>query len=390
MGVISSLGYTLSDNHTSLRKGQTGIGKAHHFQSNYADILPFAEINCADQELVKRNKIDNDPSLTRTTLIAMHAFDEAINHAQLTTEELQSSRTAFLSSSTVGGMCYTDALYADANDTGNVSPFVASYEGSDHTVRIALKYGLKGYTDTINTACSSSANAILIGMKLIQSGRVDRAIVGGADCLAKYTVNGFNSLRILSEEPCKPFDVNRNGLTLGEAAAYLVLEAEELVGDKVKWAVVSGGGNANDAFHPSATSENARGPVLAMERALQQAGLSANDINYINAHGTGTENNDRTESIAFQHVFGSPPPFNSTKSYTGHTLAAAGAIESVFTVLSLFYQELYPSLNCADPQPEFPFHPIVNQATNHTIQHAMTNSFGFGGNCTSLVLSKCS
>lgn len=390
MGVISSLGNNLNENHHALRSGKTGIGKAQLFDSAYVQSLPFAEINQSDDQLRKVIANSADPAYTRTTLIALHAVDEAIRHARLTTEQLQSNRTAFISSSTVGGMCYTDSLYHDANNNANPSPYVTAYEGSDHTARIALYYGLTGYTDTINTACSSSANAIMQGMRLIQTGRADRVIVGGADCLAKYTVNGFNALRILSENPCKPFDKNRDGLTLGEAAAYLVLEAEELTNDKQKWAIVSGAGNANDAYHPSATSEDARGPVLAMQKALENAGLQAEDISYINAHGTGTENNDRTECVAFERIFGTPPPFNSTKSYTGHTLGAAGSLEAIFTILSLGNQEIYASLNCEHPQEEFSFAPAISILSSLYIQHAMTNSFGFGGNCTSIVLSRCS
>jgi 3-oxoacyl-(acyl-carrier-protein) synthase len=390
MGVISSLGNNLNENHQSLRHALSGIGKADFFESAFVATLPFAEINASDEQL--RMMVPNapNPSYTRTTLIAIHAVLEAIQDAQLTKEQVQSNRTAFISSSTVGGMCYTDSLYNDANDNGNPSPYVRSYEGSDHTVRMALYLGLTGYTDTINTACSSSANAIMQGMRLIQTGRADRVIVGGADCLAKYTVNGFNALRILSDSPCKPFDQNRDGLTLGEAAAYLVLEAEECSVGKRKWAEVSGAGNANDAHHPSATSDDARGPVLAMTRALENAGLRPDQIAYINAHGTGTENNDRTECVGFQRVFGTPPVFNSTKSYTGHTLGAAGSLEAVFTILSIANQEVYASLNCEHPQTEFAFQPVRSHIQVLPIAHAMSNSFGFGGNCTSLIFSACS
>lgn len=389
MGTISSLGLNVQENLASLRSGKSGIGKAKHFKSKYTDSLFFAEIDLSDEDLKSRCSVSNEKEMTRTTLIAMHAFSEAIEDAQLSAGDLSSPFTAFISSSTVGGMCYTDHLYADANMNGAPSDYVRSYEGSDHTLRIARKYELSGYTDTINTACSSSANAIMLGAKLIKSGRAKRVIVGGSDCLAKYTVNGFNSLMILSENPCKPFDRNRDGLTLGEAAAYLVLESEDMAANKKRYAEVSGFGNANDAFHPSATSEEATGPITAMELALSSAKLKADQIDYINAHGTGTPNNDRTESYAFSQVFEQVPPFNSTKSYTGHTLAASGAIESIFSLLSLTHSELYPSLQCNEPIEEFEFRPIDRYHKNIEIQHVMSNSFGFGGNCTSIILSKC-
>lgn len=389
IGTISSLGLNVQQNLAALRAGKTGIGKSKHFHSKYAESLFFAEIDLSDEDLRAHCNAVEEKELTRTSLIAMSAFSEAIQDAELSDKDLSSPTTAFISSSTVGGMCYTDHLYADANLTGEPSDYVRSYEGSDHTLRIVRKYGMIGYTDTINTACSSSANAIMLGAKLIKAGRAKRVIVGGSDCLAKYTVNGFNSLMILSEQPCRPFDQNRDGLTLGEAAAYLVLEAEDLVANKKRYAEVAGYGNANDAFHPSATSDEATGPITAMKLALQSANLEADQIDYINAHGTGTPNNDSTESFAFSQVFDQVPPYNSTKSYTGHTLAASGAIESIFSLLSLINSELYPSLQCKDPIEGFAFRPIEHYQQNIEIKHVLSNSFGFGGNCTSIILSKC-
>lgn len=389
IGSISSLGLTVEEQLIKLRNAQSGIGKAKHFQSVYTSQLPFAEINASDEELKKLTGF-SDSGITRTTLIALKAFQEAIADSNLSQQQISDVRTAFISSSTVGGMCYTDALYADANNKGETSEFYSSYEGSNHTLQIVKKYRLRGYTDTINTACSSAANAIMLGARLIQSGRADRAIVGGADCLAKFTVNGFNSLRILNGQPCRPFDENREGLTLGEGAAYLVLEAENVIGEKQPYAEVKGFGNANDAFHPSATSDDARGPLRAMREALQTAGLSPKDINYINAHGTGTVNNDETESFAFSTLFGNNvPPFSSTKSYTGHTLAAAGAVEAIISVLSIKYKEIYPNLNFETPITNRGLIPVTELQQNIEINHVMSNSFGFGGNGTSLILSRC-
>jgi len=388
IGAISSLGKTIEAHRSALIAGKTGMGKAKHFQSSYSEKMPFAEIDASDTELKKSLSI-NELGFNRTALIALFAFDQAILDADLSPSEISDFSTAFISSSTVGGMCNTIELYQDANHFGEPSEFVDSYEGSDHLLRIVKRYRINGYTDTLNTACSSSANAIMLGARLIQTGRAKRVIVGGADCLAKFTVNGFNALRILSEEPCKPFDRDREGLTLGEAAAYLVLESDEIVGTKKKYAEVVGFGNTNDAFHPSATSDEAVGPLSAMQEALRIAGLSPENIDYINAHGTGTPNNDQTESFAFSKLFEKVPPFNSTKSYTGHTLAAAGALEALFSILSLTYSELYPSLQVESPIEEFDFKPITSYQSHVELKHVMSNSFGFGGNCTSLILSKC-
>jgi 3-oxoacyl-(acyl-carrier-protein) synthase len=389
MGAISSIGLNVQENLAALRSGKSGINKARHFQSKYTDSLCFAEIDLSDVQLKDRLGKPQSKDLTRTTLIALSAFNEAIADAQLSQDELTSYTTAFISSSTIGGMCYTDQLYTDANMFDKPSDFVRSYEGSDHTRRIAQEFELKGLTGTINTACSSSANAVMLGVKLIKSGRAQRVIVGGADCLAKYTVNGFHSLMILSENPCKPFDNNRDGLTLGEAAAYLVLEGEISAKDKKKYAEVSGYGNSNDAFHPTATSEQATGPLAAMNNALKMAALTPEQIDYINAHGTGTPNNDRAETYAFHEMFQKVPPFNSTKSYTGHTLAASGALELVFSTLSMLHSELYQSLNWSQPIDGFSIKPIDRFHQGFEIEHLLSNSFGFGGNCTTLLLSKC-
>jgi len=250
------------------------------------------------------------------------------------------------------------------------------------------RYTMQGFATTINTACSSSANAIQFGARLVRNGRARRAIVGGTDSLAKFTINGFNALQILSTGNCRPFDRDRSGLNLGEGAAFLVLEGEDaLASGKKIYAELTGYCNTNDAFHPSALSAEGDGPFLAMKGALLSAGLNARQIDFINTHGTATENNDQAESRAMVRLFGEPPPFTSTKSYTGHTLGAAGAIEAVYSALSLQHQEMYASLNFEQPIPGIGLRP-VRAYRAYPLQHVMSNSFGFGGNCTSLIFSK--
>lgn len=388
IGIISAIGNNVEENHAQLKNAQSGITKAKHFNSKYTATLNFGEVKLSNNALKEKVGATHEKGVSRTALLAYVAFHEAIDHAGLDANDLKSYRTGFISSSTVGGMCNTDELYADANLKGEPSEFVSSYGGGEHTLRILKKYGIKGFASTINTACSSSANAIMLGARLIKSGRLDRVIVGGADSLAKYTVNGFNSLTILSQNPCRPFDVDRDGLTLGEGAGYLVLEGEKICANKKRIAEVLGYGNANDAFHPSATSDEAFGSRLAMQQALTSANLKADAIDYINAHGTGTPNNDQTEMFAFHKIFDTIPPFNSTKSYTGHTLAASGAIEAVHSLLSLQNAELYPSLNCSNPIMDFNRPPITTFCKLSTMNYVMSNSFGFGGNCTSLIFAK--
>jgi len=387
MGVISAIGNDVQSCLSTLNSAKTGIGKAHFFQSKYTDSLLFGEVNLDNKQLISLTNSSIEKGLSRTTLLAYKAFQEAIKSAAISKEELSSFKTGFISSSTVGGMSNTDELYADANLKGEPSEFVKSYGGGEHVLRIIKKYNIKGFTSTINTACSSSVNAIMLGARLIQSGRLDRVIVGGTDSLAKYTVNGFNSLMILSDEFCQPFDEQRKGLNLGEGAGFLVLESERVVQNKPTFGEVLGYGNANDAYHPSATSPEANGPRLAMKRALENAKVSEKDIDYINAHGTGTVNNDETELFAFQKTFTKIPPYNSTKSYTGHTLAASGAIESIFSLISLNENTLFPSLNCSQPIGKNNEAPIAN-ILQKEMKIVMSNSFGFGGNCSSVIFKK--
>ncbi|MCF2500490.1 beta-ketoacyl-[acyl-carrier-protein] synthase family protein [Dyadobacter chenhuakuii] len=385
MGIISAIGENLSENHASLRQGKTGITAAAHFDSRYVALLPFGEIACSNERLKELLGLQASVGYTRTDLLATKAFDEAIKDASLSADQLSSFDTAFISATTVGGMCLTDQLYEDANLKTSGSEYLESYNCAAHTITLLEKYNIRGFSDTINTACSSSANAILMGARLIRSGRAKRVIVGGVDSLAKYTVNGFNSLKILSASACKPFDENRDGLNLGEAAAYLVLEAEDVVGDKRVYAEVAGYGNANDAHHPSAMSDEAIGAMLSMREAIESAGIGFNRIDYINAHGTGTPNNDEVELTGMSRLFEEIPPFNSTKSYTGHTLGAAGAVEAIFSILSIVHDEIFPSLHVETAMSSHKAQPVAALIQDKKVAYALSNSFGFGGNCTSLV-----
>lgn len=385
MGVISAIGNNTAENLEHLRSGKTGIGPAKYVKSNYGKTHPFAEVKLSTEELKTQLTLKTTHGLTRTDYIAFTALKEAIEHSGLSSEQISSEKTAFISASTIGGMCNTDELYEDANLISSGSEFVSSYPGSTHTLKIAKEYELSGIVDAINTACSSSANAIMLGAKLIKSGRATRAIVGGTDSIGKFSINGFNALQIMSDIPCAPFDADRKGLNLGEGAAYLILESEDVVEGKQTYAEILGYGNSNDAFHPSSLSEDAVGVVECISRALKSAQITPSEIDYINAHGTATGNNDMTELTGINKVFNDFPPFNSTKSYTGHTLGAAGAIEAVYSILSINNNELFPSLNCKTPIEPFNEFPIKEHKSAE-IKTVLSNSFGFGGNCSSLII----
>lgn len=386
MGIVSAIGNSLEENRAALKAGKCGMSSLEMLQSRYADKMPFGEVKISTEQL-KEKLHAYERGLTRTSLLALQAFNECLENSALDKEMLRSKDTALIGASTVGGMCLTDEMYKDANALSDGSEYLSSYDFASVDLYLQKRFGIKGIVNTINTACSSSANAILFGAKLMKHGLARRAIVGGTDSLAKFTINGFNSLQILSPEICRPFDEKRRGLNLGEGAAFLVLEKEEDCKGKTIYAELTGYFNSNDAFHPSSLSDQGEGPYLAMKGALTAANLRADQIGFINVHGTGTENNDLVESIAMKRIFEKVPDFASTKSNVGHTLGAAGAIEAVYSILNLKYQELYPGLNFTSPIPETGLMP-VSSYKQKKIDHVLSNSFGFGGNCSSLIFSK--
>ncbi len=386
LGIITAIGDNVESNRQSLIHSKCGISAITLFPTKYAGVLPAGEIKIETTELSKKLNA-NKRGVTRTDLLALHAFREAVSDAGLIDKELSSADTALIGATTVGGMCLTDELYHDANKNDDGSEYLSSYDCGSSTLYLQSTYKVGGIVNTINTACSSSANAIMYGARLIKNGLATKVIAGGTDSLAKFTINGFNSLHILSNQPCRPFDRDRKGLNLGEGAAFIVLEKEEDCKGKKIYAELTGYGNSNDAFHPSSISEDGEGPFLSMQRALNQAGLIAADINFINAHGTATENNDETESKAMLRLFDQPPLFASTKGYTGHTLGAAGAVEAIYSILNIHHQEIYPGVNFSVPIESTGLSP-VQQYTPLQLDHIMSNSFGFGGNCTSLIFSK--
>jgi 3-oxoacyl-[acyl-carrier-protein] synthase-1 len=220
---------------------------------------------------------------------------------------------------------------------------------------------------------------------------LDVAVAGGADALTKFTLNGFNTLMILDKEFCRPFDQNREGLNLGEGAGYVVLVSDKVKAMQTKevYCQLSGYQNSNDAYHQTASSPDGVGSYMAMQGALKRAGLQPQDISYINLHGTGTPNNDSAEGTAIKRLFDPLyPPMSSTKSFTGHTLGASGGIEAVFSALAVKHRIIYPNLRFQTQMEELPFSPETHFREDQPIEHVMSNSFGFGGNCTSLIFSK--
>lgn len=389
MGIISAIGNNVEENYQALINGEKGITRVSKIQTIHKDAIMVGEIDFTNQEFEQQLGLSEDNNYSRTALLGVVAAKEAVKHAGIT--DINDCKTGLISATSVGGMDMTETYYYDYLTNEATQKYIDGHHAGDSTQKIAEQLGIEeSLVTTISTACSSAANAIMMGARLIKSGQLDRVIVGGADCLSKFTINGFKTLMILSDTYNTPFDDNRKGLNLGEAAAFLVLESEAVVkaNNREVLAYVKGYGNANDAYHQTASSEHGDGATLAMEKALKVSGLQPTDIDYINAHGTATANNDLSEGRAIIRVFGeNVPDFSSTKAFTGHTLAAAGAIEAVYAVLAIQNGVVYPNLNFETQMQEFGITPQLT-LKEKTLNTIMSNSFGFGGNCSTVIFSK--
>ncbi|MGN6178905.1 MAG: beta-ketoacyl synthase N-terminal-like domain-containing protein [Mucilaginibacter sp.] len=388
-GVISAIGNNVAETLVSFENGHAGMGDITFMDTIHKGELPVAEVKLSNEQLADMTGLPKN--ISRTTLLGLVAAREALQDAGIT--DLDKWRTGFVSANTVGGMDKSEAFFVDFIKDNNKGKLhnIFDHECGSVTEKIAKELGITNYMTTISTACSSSANAIFYGARLIKNDMLDIVVAGGCESLTKFTLNGFNTLMILDKEFCRPFDENRHGLNLGEGAGYLVLVSNRVAKTLTKplYCKLSGYNNSNDAYHQTASSPEGTGSYLAMEKALKKAGLTTADIDYINLHGTGTPNNDSAEGTAIKRLFESDfPPMSSTKSFTGHTLGASGGIEAVFSVLSIKHGFIYPNLRFETQMEELPFSPETKFSKDNQIDNVMSNSFGFGGNCTSLIFSR--
>lgn len=388
IGIISAIGKNVSETMTSIKAASSGVDEIQHLQTVHKGKLPLCEVKYSNEELCVLANIAPKTRITRTSLLGILAAQEAWRSAG--SPVLGDGRTGVFSGNTVGGMDKTEHFYADFmkdHQSGDVQTML-THECAESTERIADYLGATGMVSTISTACSSAANTIMLGARMIKHGLLDRAIVGGVDALTKFTVNGFNVLQILDSEFSQPFDQNRRGLNLGEGAGFIVLEAEGIAKSENILGELVGYANSNDAFHQTASSPDGTGAYLAMKGALEVANILPSQIDYVNVHGTGTNNNDLSEGIAMQRLFGETiPKFSSTKAFTGHTLGASGGVEAVLSVLALQHQIIYPNLRFETPIEALggTMVPETELLENQDLTYILSNSFGFGGNTSSLV-----
>ena len=385
-GIISAIGNGKSEVLDSLLSNRTGIGPLKYLKTSHTE-FPVGEVKLQDCEMERMMGIEPGTPVTRTARMGMIAMHEALAESRLDRNDLK--QVSFVNGTTVGGMDKSEQYYTDfiENDTRN--EYIKTHDCGSCSEMIADRFGKFRYITTISTACSSAANAIELGADMIRSGEVDIVVAGGTECITKFHLNGFNSLMILDHGQCRPFDSERAGLNLGEGAAYLVLESAESASRRgVKpVAQLSGYGNSCDAFHQTASSPDGEGAYLAMSKALADAGLQPSDIDYINAHGTGTPNNDLSESHAMKRVFGDTmPPVSSTKSLTGHTTSASGSVEAVICILAL--RNGFVPVNYAWQNPmDDGIIPNMDLKPSRQLRHILCNSFGFGGNDSSVILT---
>jgi len=383
LGAVTAIGVGKCAQLSGLIAGESALGPLTLFETCHNVIV--GQVKHSNRELAAMAGLRVDGDYSRTTLLGLVAAAEALKDSGA---EICGLRVGLISATSVGGMDISENFYCTYNKDNNRGRLrqLTGHDCGASTQFIAEKLGAKSFVTTINTACSSANNAIMMGARMIKAGLLDAVIAGGTDALCRFTINGFSSLGILDSEKCRPFDASRSGLNLGEGAGYLFLHSQDVKTTR-RYCTVAGYANANDAFHQTASSPEGVGSYLAMSSALEMSGLRVEDIGYINVHGTGTPNNDSSEGVAMNRLFSSYlPPFSSTKGFTGHTLGAAGGVESLFSILALTQGYLWPNLHFRESIAEVPgMLPVTNTTKVEGMTSVLTNSFGFGGNCSSII-----
>lgn len=374
MGMCSAIGVGRAETLASLREGRCGISAPAQYLTTSRKEFPVGEVHLTTQQMIDMTGVaaDNGDMVGRNALVGRVALREAMATAGMLTTEAERGEgdfkdIPFISGTTVAGMDRGEIQLDEPTCEGMMRAIQEARTDCGYdTEEVARCVGKFKMMDTLSTACSSAANAIIMGAGLIETGMATCVVAGGTESLSRLHMNGFASLMILDQQVCRPFAEDRAGLNLGEGAAYLVLETEEsaLARGAKPLAVLSGYGNACDAFHQTATSADGEGAYRAITQALAKAGVEPGDIEYINAHGTGTPNNDATELVAMHRVFGEQlPTYSSTKRLTGHTTSASGSLEACFCILAI---------------------------EDKGYEHVLCNAFGFGGNDSALVISRYS
>ena len=383
----SSLGRGLEQTLDALRQRRAGLAPCAFDTVELATFI--GEVAGVDAVQLPARLADFDCRNNRLAMLGLmqDGFAEAVRAAIAT---YGAQRIGVFLGTSTSGILQTELAYRRRDPLSGALPADYIYGATHNTFSVAdftrHYFGLSGPAVVVSSACSSSAKAFGSARRMMAAGLIDAAVVGGVDSLCLTTLYGFNSLELISEQACRPFDAQRNGISIGEAAAFALLERapEHLDADAV---LLLGIGESSDAYHMSSPHPDGLGARMAMQDALKMARLAPSDIDYINLHGTATQTNDAAESKAVQTVFGSDTPCSSTKGATGHTLGAAGGVEAVICALALQHGLLPGGLNTRRLDPALELDYLLDNR-EHPVARVLSNSFGFGGTNCSLIFGR--
>ena len=401
IGMISPVGNTIDASWNNLINGNSGIDVIKSFDTSEMETKIAGEIKDFNPiDLIGKKE---SRRMDRFSQLAIVASQEALNSAQLNIDETNEHRVSVMISSGIGGIITISEQIDILRDKGpsRISPFLVPMMLPDMaSSQVSMKFGAKGPNFAIVSACASGGDSIGIASEFIKSNRVDIVLAGGSEAaICPIGIAGFNACHALSKnnsspkQASKPFDNNRDGFVLSEGAAVLVLESRESANKRGVniLATLAGYGSSADANHITQPAPGGEGGVRAMNEAIVNAEINTNQIDYINAHGTSTPLNDKFETMAMKTVFGTEInniAISSTKSMTGHLLAASGAIEAAISVKSLNENIVPPTINLNEPDPECDLNYTPNKSLHKNLFYTMSNSFGFGGHNCSLIFSK--
>jgi len=401
LGCVSPLGNDVDSTWRGILNGQSGVGYISHFDASEFETRIAAEVKGFEPEKVFGHR--ETRRMDRFTQLALAATLQAVDHAGLVIGADNHDRCGVIIGTGIGGIgtIYEQIQVFSTKGPRRVSPFLVPMMIPDAAGgMIAIHLGIRGPNMAVVTACATGTNAVGEAAEIIRRGQADVIFAGGSEAaivpIAMAGMNVMNALSTRNENPqaaSRPFDQERDGFVMGEGAAVLVVESLEharLRGVKIL-AEVTGYATTNDAYHISAPAENGEGAASCMQLALGNAGLKTTEISYINAHGTSTLLNDKSETAAIKKVFGEQSydvPISSTKSMTGHLLGASGALEAVFCVKALQDAIIPPTINYETPDPECDLDYVPNSARQSDLSHVMSNSFGFGGHNATIILSR--
>jgi 3-oxoacyl-[acyl-carrier-protein] synthase II len=401
IGLVTACGNDVSSTWEALKRGESGADLIKKFDTEKFDVKFACEVkNFSAENFLEKKEARRMGAFTH---FAIAAADEAVKDSGLKIDETNAEMVGTYISSGIGDFWAIEREHEKllTSGPGRVSPFfIVSAIVNLASGNVSIRHGAKGPNSATATACSAGAHAIGDSFRLIERGDADAMICGGAEsAITPMSVAGFDSMRALSrrnDDPkhaSRPFDAERDGFVIGEGAGILILEEMESAkkrGAKI-YAEIVGYGMSGDAFHVTMPDETGSGAIRVMQKAIKDAGISPEQIGYVNAHGTSTPYNDKFETLAIKKVFGEHAykmPVSSTKSMTGHALGAAGGIEAVISVLSLKENQLMPTINYENPDPDCDLDYVPNEPRNAEVEYVLSNSFGFGGTNACLIFKR--